>query len=181
MGKALIKGTIVGSIILFLWMMISWMVLPWHAATLGKFSHEESVSSVIMANTSESGIYILPNAQSDAYSEAHLEAMKKGPTAFTAIRRDGFNPASPAPYINSFIIYLVGALIATFLLLQARSLSFGGRVWFITLFGVAVGVLANFPNWNWWGFSTSFTLVGFADYVIGWFLAGLGIAASAKR
>jgi hypothetical protein len=32
------------------------------------------------------------------------------------------------------------------------------------------------PYWNWWYFGTAYTLVAFADLVIGWLAAGLVLA-----
>ena len=40
MGKALLKGTFLGAIVIYLWMMISWMVLPWHCSAMNKFIDE---------------------------------------------------------------------------------------------------------------------------------------------
>lgn len=182
MGKALIKGTIFGAIILFIWMAISWMALPWHCATLKKFTDENSVASIINTNTKESGIYVLPHLCGEEVSkEQHQEAAKNGPLVFSVIRKHGYDYTSPRPYIVSFIIDLIGAFFVTYLLLQMRETTYWNRVWFVTAFGIAAGVLAVFPNWNWWGFSFPYTVVGFLDFVIGWFLAGLAIAAVTKR
>lgn len=182
MGKALIKGTLLGAIILFIWTALSWMVLPWHCNTLKKYTDEKSVAAIIKTNTTESGIYVLPHmCDSTMSKEEHMQASAKGPLVFSVIRRDGYNFSSPKPYIGAFVIYLVGAFFVTYLLLQTRDSTYLNRVWFVTVFGIAAGILAVFPNWNWWGFSLDYTLVGFLDFVIGWFLAGLALAAVTKR
>lgn len=178
MGTALVKGSIFGAIILFIWMMISWMVLPWHCNVMGKFSNEDAVSSAIMANTPQDGVYMLPNlCHEKVKSEVRADVMKKGPIVFTAIQRDGFDVKSPKPYIISFIIQWIGAFFVTYLLLQTRESTYWHKVWLVTIFGVAAGVLAAFPNWNWWGFSFGYAVVELFDFVIGWFLAGLALAA----
>ena len=51
----------------------------------------------------------------------------------------------------------------------------------VTLIGFLIGFLGEMPYWNWWGFSFGYVVVEIADAVIGWFLAGLAIAAVAKR
>jgi hypothetical protein len=48
MGKGLWLGTILGAIIVFIWMMISWMFIPWHCMVMNKFSNEQSVSETIL-------------------------------------------------------------------------------------------------------------------------------------
>lgn len=180
MGKALIKGTLLGGIILFVWMALSWMALPWHCATLKGFNDESSVAAIIKTNATESGIYVLPH-MCGGNDEQHMDTTTKGPLIFTVVRRDGYDFSSPKPYIISFVIDLVAAFFVTYLLLQMRESSYWRRVWFVSVFGIAAGVLAMFPNWNWWGFSFDFTLVGFLDFVIGWFLAGLALATVTRR
>lgn len=181
MGKALVKGCVLGGIILFIWMMISWMLLPWHCAVMGKFTNESDVASTIMANAPQDGVYILPNlCQEKIQMEMRANVMKKGPMIFTAIQRGGFDVKSPAPYIISFIIQLIGAFLVTYLLLQVRNSTYWHRVWFVTLFGIAAGVLTAFPHWNWWGFSFGYVVIEFLDLCIGWFLAGLALAVVAR-
>lgn len=177
----MIKGGILGAIILYIWMMISWMVLPWHCSAMNKFTNEDAVSSAIMANADHDGVYTLPNfCHKEAQQEQQADKMKKGPVIFTTVKREGFNFTSPRPYIISFIIQLIGAFFVTYLLLQTRPSTYWNKVWFVTAFGIAGGILSAFPNWNWWGYSFQFVLIQFFDFVIGWFLAGLALAAVKK-
>ena len=39
MTTTLVKGTVLGGLALFLWGAVSWMVLPWHQATLLPFAN----------------------------------------------------------------------------------------------------------------------------------------------
>lgn len=182
MGTSLLKGCIVGAIIVFVWLMISWMVIPWHCAVMEKFTNEEAVANVIMENAPKDGVYILPNICNTMKNmDKKADAMKKGPAMFAAIQRFGFDIDSVAPYIIAFIIQLIAAFFVTYMLLLTKGLDYFNRVWFVTVFGIAAGVLCAFPNWNWWGFSFGFAAIEFLDFVIGWFLAGLGIAAVIKK
>lgn len=182
MKKALFKGTILGAVIVYLWMMITWVALPWHCATMQKFTDEKVLKEAFIANTTEDGIYVLPNICNSAYmrEEGHA-SLKNGPMVFVAIKRNGFNVDSPAPYIWSFVIYLIGSFLITALLLFSKIEGYWNRVFFITAVGLTVGLLGALPNWNWWGFSGSFVALQIIDLVISWFLAGLAISAVAKR
>jgi hypothetical protein len=53
-------------------------------------------------------------------------------------------------------------------------------VLFLAVVGLSASVIVDLPNWNWWGFSGSFTAVNLADNVLTWLLAGLVIAKVAK-
>lgn len=180
MGSALLKGTILGAIIVFVWMMVSWMVIPWHCSSLNKFLSEDQVASVIIENTEHNGIYMLPNQCNNGDSTKKAESMQKGPIVFASVQRYGLDVYSVVPYIISFIIQLIAAFFVTYLVLLSNIQNYWKKVWFIIIFGIAVGVLASFPNWNWWRFSLSYVGVEFLDFVISWFLAGLVIAAVTK-
>ncbi len=52
-----------------------------------------------------------------------------------------------------------------------------GRVLFVTLLGIFGFATVSVPYWNWYGFPTDFTLAEAIDHVVGWFLAGLVLAA----
>jgi len=181
MGKSLIKGTILGAIIVFVWMMISWMVLPWHCTVMNKFSDESKVSSAILESTEKDGIYVLPFMCDAVNMDDHAQAMKKGPVIFASIQRHGFDVSSAAPYILAFIIQLIGAFLVTYLLLLTKAPGYWRGVWFILIFGLTVGVIGSLPNWNWWGYSLGYVGLEILDFIISWFLAGLVISAVAKR
>ena len=79
--------------------------------------------------------------------------------------------------LRSFIIQCLGALLASILVVRAHVQRYASRVGFIVLLGLFAGVVCHLPYWNWWHFSAAYTLVAFADLLIGWWAAGLAIAA----
>jgi hypothetical protein len=167
--------------------MISWMMLPWHAQTLNKFTDECKVAQVIRNNAPTSGVYILPNmyAYTDSTSQQEMvkgsSMMDKGPVVFASVMRDGMGKMTARPFVISLILQIIGAGIVTWMLMKTKGLSYRQQVGFVTLFGVAVAILGILPQWNWWGFSIGYTLSCMIDLVIGWFLAGLAIAKLCKR
>ena len=50
MDRRFFLAVAAGGAILFAWSFISWMVLPWHNATLKKFTSEETVSLALLDN-----------------------------------------------------------------------------------------------------------------------------------
>lgn len=181
MGKKLLKGTLVGGVIVYVWMMISWMLLPWHCTMLHKFKNEEAVAQVIRENAKVKGIYTLPNI-CEGRSEPAMERMKQGAYIFASVQPHGKDFTSAKPYLWSFFILSAGAFLITYLLLQTRpDLEYWSKVWFVTLVGLIVGILGFLPSWNWWGFSAGYVTVEIADLVISWFLAGLGISAVTRK
>ena len=45
-----------------------------------------------------------------------------------------------------------------------------------TVAGLAASVIADLPDWNWWGYSAKYTAVSLLDYTLTWLFAGLVIA-----
>lgn len=185
MQKSLVLGGLLGGLVLFVWGAISWMVLPWHTMTLEKFTDEIAVAQVLTANVHQPGVYILPNAHKQdptlpepvrkAAEEDAMNRARLGPFMFASIAPRGWGSMGTAMFIG-LCTQIVAAFLATWLLLNTRGLDYFARVRFLVMLALAVAVIAHVPYWNWWHFSTSYTLVAFADLLIGWFLAGLVIA-----
>ncbi|PYV59038.1 MAG: hypothetical protein DMG91_01965 [Acidobacteria bacterium] len=69
-------------------------------------------------------------------------------------------------------------LIAVFLLSQTRISSYGGRVGFIMLVGLAAVITTNVSYWNWYGFPGNYTLAYMFTGFMGYLFAGM-VAAKA--
>lgn len=182
MSKTLVRGAVIGGLVVFIWGIISWMVLPIHKHCFKKFSDESWVAEVISKNAPEDGIYVLPNTFSytDQTSRKEIDRgirmLEEGPFMFASVRSGGIEKMGMVPLLVALITQMIGAWIVTWMLMQTKGLKFKKQVAFITLFGIGVGVLSQLPNWNWWKFSGSYTFAIFLDLAIGWFLAGLAIA-----
>jgi hypothetical protein len=188
MLKSLVLGTLLGGLMAFVWSTVSWEVLGWHEKTLVKFQNDDEVSTVIASHATEDGTYILPGAPSTEGMSAEqkknvqaalMQKMQKGPIMIAAVRRGGFGSFSRGLIIQVLSL-MAAALLLTWLLLQTSGLSYGRRVAFLAIVGLAASVIVDLPNWNWWGFSGAYTAVNLADSTITWLVAGLVIAKVAK-
>jgi hypothetical protein len=188
MLKSLILGAVLGGITAFLWSFISWSVLPWHSKQLHSFQNEDEVSAIIASHAPQSGNYLLPTGpsqegmnsdQKKAAEEIRLQKMRKGPLVFAAIRKEGFG-SFPMVLITQLLCQMFAALLFTWMLLQTSGLSYARRVTFLAVAGLAASVIADLPNWNWWGFAGAYTAVNLVDYTLTWLLAGLVIAKVAN-
>jgi hypothetical protein len=188
MLKSLVFGTILGGLVAFVWSSISWEILPWHELGFHSFQNDEEVSAVIASHSTESGNYILPGRpplegmtreQKKAAEATQMARMQKGPMMFAAVRRGGFGSFAVG-LVTQYLILTAGAFLLTWLVLQTSGLSYGKRVIFLAVVGLAASVVSDLPNWNWWGFSGSYTAVMVADSTLTWLFAGLVIAKVAK-
>ncbi len=168
MAKPLIKGALLGGILLFIWGFLSWTLLPWHKATMKRFSDEAGVVAALQANAPQSGVYVFPT------EEATPEQMTAGPTVFLS-----YNTGSSASTMGLIFAFLLQVLIAglvTALLLKTRGLTYWGRVGFVTLAAFTAGVVCFLPPWIWFKFAADYTLVMVADLTLSGFLLGLVLA-----
>jgi len=186
MAKRLALGSLLGGIVLFVWSAIAWMVIPWPGEPLRSFTNEDAVVQAVTANAPRSGNYLLPNEPKrtagmtdEQYKTARQMAMDRmthGPMIFAVVRLEPMG-STTRPLILQFLTQLVLALIASFLLLQTRGLTYAGRVAFVTAIGAIIFVGGNVEEWNWFSFSNAYTAMQFGANVIGWLLASFVIAA----
>ncbi len=177
MKKSMMKGALWGGVIVFLWGTISWMILPWHGMTINKFHNEGPLAFLIEQSAPHSGVYALPYPwiTEGTSKEEIKEEMEQGPLVFAAVRKEGMGNSFKA-IVLSLLADIIAAFFIMWLLLKTRGLIYAQRVGFITMVGLVVALLGNFPNWNWWGFSNSYTLVAMLDVVVAWFFASLAMA-----
>ena len=180
MAKQLVLGSVLGSIILFVWSAMAWMAIPWPGEPLRGFTNEDALEQAIVANTPTSGNYILPNPEKKGLTSEQqqkaIEKMARGPMMFASVRREPMGSMGKYMVIQ-FLTQFIVALLVTFLLLQTSGLSYAGRVVFVTLIGVIIFVGGHVDEWNWWSFSNAYMLMQFGAIVIGWFLASLLMSA----
>ena len=168
MNQKIIKGGIIGGLVVFVWGMLSWMVLPWHKPLLKPFKDEGIVRPLLVSNASQSGVYILPHQYGDDQKTG------EEPFVFTVMNPKGLAPIGFL-MLRSLAIQILGAGLVTWLLLQTRLPDDNTRLGFVVIVALTAGVVCHLPNWNWWGFPTDYTFVQIADLTIGWFFAGLAI------
>ena len=180
MGKQLVLGSVLGSIILFVWSAMAWMAIPWPGEPMRSFTNEDALEQAIVANAPTSGNYILPNPEkkglTNEQKQKAMDKMAGGPMMFASVRREAMGSMGEYLVIQ-FLTQFVVALLATFLLLQTAGLSYARRVVFLTAIGVIIFVGGHVDEWNWWSFSNAYTLMQLGAIVIGWFLASLLMSA----
>lgn len=176
MVAKLVKGALVGGVVYFLWSFLSWMVLPWHESYMKKLPNEEPVAAAIKANVSEPGLYMTPWHEKGADQAAMQASMKAGPVGVMMLHPQGMDCSMALPLIRAFLMTCLMSLLATYLLMQTRGLSFYRRMGFVKKVGLVGSLWFIFCNWNWWGYPAMYFVVNVADQLVGWSLVGAAIA-----
>jgi hypothetical protein len=152
----IILGTLVGGVLLFLWNGFTQNVVPWGIKSVKTPAgpDEEKIGSAIAAVTTN-GMHLLT----------------KQVTAFMAIRPASFYSAGRYLGIE-FLTQVIVALVLTVILALTIALPFEQRL-LLTVLVSLVGVAAiDLQYWNWWGFSTKYTLGIATSRVIGHTIVG---------
>jgi hypothetical protein len=189
--KKIILGALVGGIILFVWSWLAWVVLPLHVASMRPIENEDRVTEVLQSNLGVHGVYLYPSMARDeeisaeeqkTATEEWEKKYERGPVGMIIYNPRGSDPNMPSQMAAGFVIDLAAALMAVWLLSRSTAFaaSFVARVAYCGMLGILISVFAHLMNWNWLGYPLDYTTAMIADTVVGWLLAGIGIAAIVK-
>jgi hypothetical protein len=183
--KNILLAGLLGGLTVFLWGFLSWVVLPWHNATMHAIPNEDAVITAMQQTIPSSGVYLfpaMPMSHDDPAQKAYADKCAKGPIGMLFYTREGMDAMRASTFIIGYLLFVFSALIAAALLSMTMDKlpGYGTRVIFVTLLGVFVASEGHLSAWNWVHMQFGYAVVGAADAVIGWLLAGLVIAAFVK-
>jgi len=183
MFKQLIGGPLLGGLALFVWLSLSWAVLPFHMSQFHAFSDEAAVQEYLRGQSLESGIYMLPHAPDMSGDQAAIEAVdtmaKQGPTVtFMSVQAGGFDPLDPTPYIKGLIFSIVAAFFASLLLLRLAPAPYLRRAGTCTLIGACIALAGPLTSGAFFLFPAQYLAIDVVDHLLGWSLMGLVLAWS---
>lgn len=192
MSKRMILGGVAGGVAVYIWSVLSHMVLGLGDTGIKQIANEESVLAAMRDNIQESGFYFFPGvAQAPGMSkEEQQQAMQAwqakytaGPIGILIYHPQGQQPLLPRQLLLELLSDITAALIAAFLLAQAsgKLIRFGNRVLFVTLLGLFSSLVVDMSYWNWYGFPADYTLAALIDQIVGWGVAGMVLAAVVKQ
>jgi hypothetical protein len=174
-------GAVVAGIVVFFWGAISHMALPLGTMGVKSLPNDDAVMAPLRQSVNEPGFYFFPGHDmsrtlTESEQKAYAEKLRLGPSGVIILQPSGAEAMSPRQLLTELATNIVAALLAAILLTQVHS-GFVGRVTFVTLLGLFGFVSISVPYWNWYAFPTNFTVAEGIDQVVGWFLAGLVLAA----
>ena len=179
--KTLIVPSLFATIAVFIWMYISWAVIPWHNVDMKSLT-DESLVMQMKTSMTEPGIYLYPGypeSGSEAAMEKWTEQHKDGPRiSYMIYDPQGAEWSMGMPMLKSFIINFISVFIAAVLLMMtfAQNPSFMRRAVFVMMLGLFAGFVGPFLNWNWWSVPFGTTIINVIDLCITWLIAGLVLA-----
>lgn len=146
----------VGSLILFLWTGFAQSVLPWGVKSVGDHPAAQAVGEALAA-------------QPDG-----MAYVKHKVAAFIAIRPERYY-AMGRFFAIEFATQLLAAATLVGILALTTGLDDGARLLLVALAGAAGVASVDLQYWNWWGFSSIYTLGVAVNRLMGYLLAGFAL------
>jgi hypothetical protein len=189
--KKLLLAALLGGLAMFLWEFVAHMFTPLGDAGLRYLPKPDVVSASLQSAIGDTpGMFMFPTGGMTGTSsreeqhkamERMMEEIKTKPSGLLVYKPAGrefnFGKNLGVQFATDFL----KALIAAWLLARTGLLTFGSRVGFVVVAGLLAAITTSIPYWNWYGFTGAFTTGSIITDVIGFFFAGLAIAAVLKR
>lgn len=176
--KRIVVGALLSAVALFVWGFLYWNVFPFQAQVFQRVPDEPALAAQLSSALPESGVYFIPSPAPGEAMEPVLQRFTAGPIAQMIFLREGAAPVSPGKFLAGFLHMLVSALLMGALLAMAVGVlgSYGSRVTFVLLAGLAGAFRAHLGTPIWQHHPWDLQLLYFFYDVIAWLLAGLILA-----
>ncbi|MDX2008426.1 MAG: hypothetical protein SFU83_24540 [Meiothermus sp.] len=148
----LISGSLLGGTVLFAWSGVT-QNLPWGFRAVGKVDSAPELADRVRRQTGD-GMFFTTD----------------GVSSLVVVRPQNYY--NPARYFGlEFLTQVAVALVLTAVLSLISPLGGGQKLAVIGLVGLVTALAVDFQYWNWWGFSSRYSLGMASNRLLGWLLA----------
>jgi hypothetical protein len=179
----ILPAALIGGTLFWIWGAIAHMLLPIGEMGMKTAVEQDAAIAALQASaTSGEGVYMIPGMDPASWGDkAALEAFVArygdAPYALVVYRPDG-NPGM-ADMVPNLARHWLSSVLAAALVAWVLALAppgFGRRVLVAAGLGLFAWLAVHVPYWNWYLFPASLTLGAALEQVIGWTIAGTGMA-----
>ena len=180
-GRTLLAG-LLGGIVLFMWLGISWAALPFHMNVYHGVTYSAEMDSLLKQMDLKPGLNYYPAQIEDMSGPEHMEFVRDKPVMGVV----SYMPTGESMNVGkTMMLGLVGCIIAAILVAMFLSAlpagaTFGGKVLFCAMFGVAAFFCTQWMTGQFFYYPVSHMLLELIDGVVGWSLAGLVLAGMVR-
>jgi hypothetical protein len=190
MGKRIVLAALAGGVLVFI---VSGVL---HSSTrlaevgIRSIPNEDLVLLTMRNSIPEPGFYFFPapdlspmsKEQKAAEQSKYLAKFKQGPTGILIYKPGGEDLNFGKLLIIQFLIGLIAAFIAAWILgTTVSATTYGTRVMIVVLIGLFAEIYIDLPYWNWYGFPMNYIIGHLLGGALSWAVAGLAMAATVKR
>jgi hypothetical protein len=171
-------GTLLATLALFVWGMVFWLS-PLSQPAFHPLPDDRPVAEALTRYLPADGTYYIPSEKAE---ETWMQQHREGPIATVFFQREGADPGNAGVLLKGFFHMLVTVgLFGLALRRVAPALpTYGTRVAFVVLVGVAFALWSNVGYTIWWWHPWSLHLVNLVYDVTGWSLVAFILARFIK-
>ena len=174
--KRKIVSLIAGTLILFVWNALSWMVLPFHSNTLNSIPEHAINTELLNEHLLKDGVYHYPGFPKEDTPQAFSEMEKRietGPRITLMVFKRGKTELfSILSFLGSVAINFVTVLLLYFLI-QISRVQTAKTILLMTLFvALIIGFASDLAQMNWYLFPLDYTILSMVDHLIPFLLIG---------
>lgn len=168
--KRKIVSLIAGTLILFIWNAISWMVLPFHSNTLNSIPDNAINTELLKEHLAKDGVYHYPGFPTEDTPQALKEMEKRietGPRITLMVFKRGRTELfSMLSFLGSIAINFVTVLLL-YSLIQLSRVQTAKTILLMTFFvALIIGFASDLAQMNWYLFPLDYTILNMADHLI---------------
>jgi hypothetical protein len=163
-------GTLLGGVVFFVWGAVSWMVLPWHSATIKALPNETLLTDTMRTVVKEPGLYCFPHPGDD--KAAWMDRVRKGPVGMIIFHPDGQEPMMTSALVTGFLVDLVLAALLMWILWASRLTKMVHQIHLTAAVGLVAGLAVCVPNMLFMNYPGGYTAVCVLDLLIAFALTG---------
>ncbi|MCG8577419.1 MAG: hypothetical protein MI810_21235 [Flavobacteriales bacterium] len=168
---------IAGTLVLFLWNAISWMVLPLHSNTFKNIPDSVFEEEILQKTMPESGVYHYPGLPKNNSAESLLEVenkLKNNPRITLMVyKNEPTKLFDPSIFIMSFLINLATVLLTFYVVARIEQKSLGKILITTLTIGLISVLVGDLSQMNWYLFPLDYSLVNVFDKLISFSLLGI--------
>lgn len=192
MSRTIWLGGIAGGVLLFLWGVLAWDLLPLHSATLRALPGEDQVVSALVSTGTKRGFYVIPGLPRDAAAfggggdlaaeRSWEEKHRRGPLGVLVYEPRGRPPNRMfRPMLRGLVLSLLAGMFAAWSLSRVELRGYSGRFLFVLGLGGFAWLLGPAMDWNWFHYPVDYTSIRLLNSLLGWTIVGAVQAGIVKR
>jgi hypothetical protein len=175
--KRTIVSLVIGTLILFIWSAISWMVLPFHSNTLNAIPDNTLNTEILKENLVKDGVYHYPGfpAENTPQTMKEMEEkVEKGPRITLMVFKRGKTELfSATSFLGSLAINFFTVFLLYLIIRQSKVQTSKSIISISLLAALIIGFASDLSQMNWYMFPLDYTLINMIDHIIPFLLIGL--------
>lgn len=177
MSKRVIISIILGTIILFVWNAVAWMVLPFHSSSLKEMpAASVNMMDEFRKSLPESGVYHypgMPKNDSPEYLQKVEKTLENGRITAMVFKKEPTKLFEPSAFLGGLLLNFLTVLFTYLVVSRLQYKSLTPVLITCVLLGLICSVMTDFSLVNWFWYPLGYTMANVFDILVSFGLLGV--------